>query len=256
MNQEAPVTDEFGVVIEDERLNKEHMGRGRREVTDTFVIFRENAMAALSYEDSLNTSPLRLMAFWSPEEAQHPDEMFRQAAVLLHNALASATTLIDHTRNHVRRCYERHSFYAVYKEKVRAVFAEQELPQFVQGLRNFTLHHSLPIASATLSLTPNDPARHRFQLARDRLLEGFDGSRRARAFLERQDEKFAVFPQIRTYMEVVANFHVWREEEEQKLWHRAMLAQHGPNSRVAREARAAGDADISAQTPDPSADRD
>lgn len=238
-------TDEFGVVIEDERLNKENLSRGRREVTDTFVIFRENALAAVSYEDSLNTSPLKLMAFWSPTEPRHPDEMFRPAAILLHNALASATTLIDHTRNHVRRCYERHSFYAMYGEKVRTVFAEQELPQFVQGLRNFTLHHSLPLTSATISLNPDDPNRHRFQLERDRLLGDFDWSIRAKAFLERQDEKFAVFPLIRAYLEAVTDFHVWREEEEQKLWHRAMLAQNGPNSRVAREARAAGSATAS-----------
>jgi hypothetical protein len=236
MTQEQPTTDAFGIVTEDERLDKELLSRGRREVTDTFVIFRHNALAAISYEESLNTSPLKLMGLWSPKEPQPPDEMFRPAAILLHNVLASATTLIDHTRNHVRRCYHHHSFYEAYNQKVQTVFAQQDLPQFIQGLRNFTMHHSLPITSATVSLAPNVSHRHRFQLERDRLLEDFDWNQAARAFVTRQEAKFAIFPLIRDYQQAVTDFHVWREAEEQKLWHRAMLAQHGPNSRIAREA--------------------
>ncbi len=228
--------NEFGVILEDEALDKEAMRQGRDEVLDTLDIFRRNGEEALAYEARLN-SPAGLVAFWSAPTDAPPAQAFRTPARLLHNFLASAGTLTDHTRNHVRRCYENHSFWQTYQSEVRSVFGESDLAQFIQDLRNFTLHHSLPITNATLSWGQDRPTTHRFQLDNARLLRSFQWKQRARQFIDEQGDRFAIFPSVAEYMELVAAFHVWREEREQELWHRAMEAQHGPNSRIAREAR-------------------
>lgn len=63
---------------------------------------------------------------------------------LLHNFVAAALSLIDHTRVLYEELYEPHGELAEYKKKVRVGFAEDPLTQFVIKLRHMTQHYRLP----------------------------------------------------------------------------------------------------------------
>lgn len=75
---------------------------------------------------------------WGSRDARvdHLNETTR----LLHNYLAAVKTLVDHTRNMEKSLLPDGVGSQEYKELVRVEFAENPLAQFVQGLRNYTLH--------------------------------------------------------------------------------------------------------------------
>jgi len=56
---------------------------------------------------------------------------------LLHNYLASAKTLIDHTRILVEELYKNTDFWAEYEARKKETFIDSPLAQFVQNLRNY-----------------------------------------------------------------------------------------------------------------------
>ena len=232
------VPDVHGVVPEDENLDREAMSRGRDALFATWCVFEDNFRDWLSLEEWLNKDGNHL-AFWSTDA--HPSELFREPSRRLHNFLASATTLIDHTRNHLKRCYSRHSFYERYQAEVDAVFKGKPNPEFIIGLRNFALHNRLPLNKAALTLT--SPPRHAFLLERDLLLTGDRWTSASRAYLTSFTESFEVTPLIIDYREQVTGFQRWLSLEEQLLVQRSLEARNSPNSRVAREARGQQPAD-------------
>src|SRR5687768_1473513 len=59
-----------------------------------------------------------------------------------HNYLASAKTLVDHTRRLVEDVYKNTEFLEEYEVKKREQFAGKPLINFVQKLRNYTLHRT------------------------------------------------------------------------------------------------------------------
>ncbi len=224
--------DEFGVIPEDEGLDTDLMIRGRDEVEDTWSILIGNGRQVMGFEDWLNASPLNWLQFWT-NNSSPPRYRFQEPSRLIHNFLASATTLVDHTRNHVRGVYAGHTFRRQYEDAVGTLTKDPLVP-FVHDLRNFNLHHSLPLGTATLHLDANDPRPHTFLLKKTRLLQRFDWKEASRTFLGNQEEEFAIVPVIARYMELVNAFHHWRVAQEEALFRRAMEAQHGPNSRIAR----------------------
>ena len=231
--------NEFGVIPEDEVLDKDLITRGRDELEDAWFILMTNAHEVTGFEDSLNASPANWLQFWN-DDSVYPPHRFREPSRLLHNFLASAITLVDHTRNHMKSAYGEHSFFAEYQQAVNDRFGAP-LPQFVHGLRNFTLHYSLPLGMARLSLDPENPHPHTFLLTKTRLVQGFKWSATARAFLAQQEEEFPVSKLVTAYMDVVNSLQHWRAEQVPVLFNRAMLAQHGPHSQIARASR--GDPD-------------
>jgi hypothetical protein len=63
---------------------------------------------------------------------------------LLHNFVAAALSLVDHTRVLYRQLYEPAGHLSQYQEKVDADFVEDPLTQFVIKLRQMAQHYRLP----------------------------------------------------------------------------------------------------------------
>ncbi|MBS64299.1 MAG: hypothetical protein CMN27_15305 [Salinisphaera sp.] len=62
----------------------------------------------------------------------------------VHNFVSSALTLIEHTRNFMRKNYADTNMLADYEKQVVQTFAQSPVAQFIQGLRNYMLHRGLP----------------------------------------------------------------------------------------------------------------
>ncbi len=69
---------------------------------------------------------------------------------LFHNFLASAKSLVDHTRAFVDDHYAGTAFKQGYDQKVQAELASDPLIKFIQDLRNHMLHRGLPSGSMSL----------------------------------------------------------------------------------------------------------
>src|SRR5450759_220200 len=71
------------------------------------------------------------------------DATLRELGRLLHNFIAAAKSLVDHTRRLYKKHYTNISI-PEYQEKLRNRFAEDPQIQFVQSLRSYVLHYQVP----------------------------------------------------------------------------------------------------------------
>lgn len=126
----------------------------------------------------------------------------------LHNYLASAFTLVDH----VRRIAEVRNDEPVQKMLAAKpeLLANPEIP-FMQDLRNFTLHQTLPVMSSRLNVTaPNQPgmAMESFiELSVTSLLQWTKWTNRSKAFLVAQGDAVNLRPVVARHGELVLAFN-------------------------------------------------
>ena len=79
------------------------------------------------------------------------DQAYREINRLFHNFLASAQTLVEHTRIFMRSHYKNTEIYPLYSKKISDDYANDRLCRFIQDLRNYMLHKGLPHSNMTLS---------------------------------------------------------------------------------------------------------
>lgn len=72
---------------------------------------------------------------------------------LLHNFLAAAKTLIDHSRNFIDEFYSGTVIEQMYQQKIDEQFKDDELSRFINDLRNYILHRGVPDNKLSQKLT-------------------------------------------------------------------------------------------------------
>ena len=84
---------------------------------------------------------LRLM---SQDNREAGDQTHREVSRRVHNFVAAALTLVEHTRVFMRKHYANTSVLARFEGKISAELDNEPVVKFVQNLRNFMLHKGLP----------------------------------------------------------------------------------------------------------------
>lgn len=116
-----------------------------------YIVFRKNYEELLSYQSDLdqplNFSELALMTEKGKIISQDAIIEFTR---LLHNFLASAKMLVDVTRRWVKELFSESEFWTIYQNEVSTRFVNNVQAQFLEDLRNFTLHRSLPLSTPEL----------------------------------------------------------------------------------------------------------
>lgn len=131
----------------------------------------------------------------------------------VHNFLASAMTLVDHTRIIIRENYKGTSFHTEYQDEIDKRFSENPLPQFIKDFRNYALHYSLPITGFRNSVRTNQATgdqeeRVAFFINKSTLLIWL-GWKKGKDYLERLDEEISIENLIDDYYKIVFDFHTW-----------------------------------------------
>jgi hypothetical protein len=123
--------------------------------------------------------PLMVMR---PEHRQLLEEKFTETYRLLHNFLAAAATLVDHTR----RLMDQNGISTAHKHEhvcdIKATFESDPLSRFVKDFRNYVLHRDRPEMSLTFHLIP-EPARHDLLIDLEPMLDWPKWSPPARSFV-------------------------------------------------------------------------
>jgi hypothetical protein len=177
-----------------------------------FVQNHRDLTAALAYLlDPINTAKLL------PDHERL--EMYHVEVIrLLHNYLASAKTLIDHTRILARDLYEVTTFWEEYEARVTRTFADSRLANFVQRLRNYMLHKELPFTSATMLLATGADfdCYVNLDLARLRAWDGWNA--KAREYLDvLPGDQVRLDQLVGDYTALVGEFHDWLEVRQKQL---------------------------------------
>lgn len=161
----------------------------------------------------LPQEPDTLMEMWSREKVPEMLSTLREIMRLLHNFVAAAKALVEHTRIVIRKWYVGTEFLEKYNTEVKVRFADNDVTQFIEELRNYTLHYALPLTNATLHIDRNPDtnefnAEHAFTLNKDVLLY-WNGWTKSYEFIKSAPEGIKIEPLITTYYEEVKSFHEW-----------------------------------------------
>ncbi|GAA4110708.1 hypothetical protein GCM10022215_06040 [Nocardioides fonticola] len=133
-------------------------------------------------------------------------DMFRELIRRLHNYVASVGTLIDHTRNLMRK-YEGTSTYAEFEAR-RLAATSNDVVSFVSKLRNYVLHVGVPGVGIQFSVT-NGEENVTIFLDRDRALQWKDWPKAARRYLNSKPSKLSVVDVIEEYGGVIEELYRW-----------------------------------------------
>ena len=176
-------------------------------LSTTYRVFSCNTDSLVASLEDLQDQNAKL---WQDDRVEL-DKAHIEIIRLLHNFLAAAKTLVDHTRVVVQTLYNStHPFRVEYDERKNLQFKDSNLSHFVHDLRNYALHRRIPVTNATLTVAP----------ARDRListvclsvdsLRQWDGwSRQAKLYLQNLPDKLPLLHVVEPYKKLVSEFNSW-----------------------------------------------
>jgi hypothetical protein len=183
--------------------------------TFSLNIFRRNAQELLAATRDVRDPEqgLQLMAVDNREAGQ---QAHREINRFVHNFVASAMTLVDHTRNFVREHYDGTALKRDYDDRVKANLASVPAVRFVQDLRNYMLHRTLPQSQMFIEFDsrpessggqPTLETGVRYQTSA--LLEWDGWTAPARAYIAAAGEHIDIHTFVESYLEKVLAFHEW-----------------------------------------------
>src|SRR5262249_5231062 len=148
-----------------------------------------------------------VIQLWRDDRRAEFEQFLDEVDRLLHNYVAAAGTLAEHTRRVWRRRPPRDvALSDECDRRVKETF-DGPLPQFVKGMRNYTLHHRLPIARGRLSGRAGEAPVSLITIERNDLLKTDKWSKRAREYLASAPSEIDIAEVVEEYTDAVAGFN-------------------------------------------------
>ena len=138
----------------------------------------------------------------------------REINRLFHNFLASAKTLVEHTRVLIKNHYQKTSIQSAYQSKINSEYAEDELCRFIQDLRNFILHRGLPENYMMTVLNPEtQEIESSVNLDVNKFLDWDKWSSISRRFLSKKEKSIKISSIITPYANKIISLYKWLDSE-------------------------------------------
>lgn len=142
----------------------------------------------------------------------------KEVARLLHNYVAAAQSLLDHTRRHHQALYEDSRLFPEYNDEVNRRFATNRLATFVKGLRQYCQHYEFPPVASVLSPSAGEPGySSRISLDSDKLREFSGWKAPAKEFLKDAGDTIDLLEVIDDHHKMVVDFHRWLESRQREI---------------------------------------
>lgn len=178
-------------------------------------VFQMNAVELVETAQRVK-DPDQGMAFMMEKNHEAGLQAHRELNRHVHNFVASALTLVEHTRGFMRKHYAGTDLLVTYEEQVKATFAQSPVVQFVQGLRNYMLHRGLPNSSMFMKFTTTPGATDGSGTVESGVhydtasLLDWDGWRPvARAYLVQSGEHLDLQEFAEEYLTLINQFYGW-----------------------------------------------
>jgi hypothetical protein len=176
----------------------------------TRYIFTDNADKLIQHFND-HSDPIAYSQ--SVAEGTKPQVM-REAARLLHNFLAGASTLIDQTRVFISDHYLGTDVNKEFKSRIDRNFLHNPLSQFVKDLRNFMMHCGLPPVERHLTMARSSEvpsgtlsAETGFRLRKAELQKWDAWKADSKHFLEQQGDFIDLMDLVVRYRILIDTFH-------------------------------------------------
>jgi len=193
------------------------------------VLLRIKALDRSRYVYTRNYSELRkLLEFysdlekslqlWDRKNRDKQDAFHNEVTRLLHNFVASAKSLVDHTRTIYRSLYRSSGQFPEYQKKIDSSFTHNAVAQFVESLRNYCLHYRTPPVFSEMRYEKTPPLHvSRIKLDVDALKEFSEWKRESREYLAQQTSDIDLLDIIDEYHRLVIEFHDWFVKRQKEI---------------------------------------
>jgi hypothetical protein len=131
------------------------------------------------------------------------------AVRLLHNYVAAAKTLVDHTRVLMSGSCIDSSHLQDYRGQVQKTFKDVPVVSFVHDLRNYLLHCSAPPLAFTSAILPDGEMEHQYDLELGTMRPWSGWSATGRRFIDSSPEMLPLRDVVGAYGERVDGFSSW-----------------------------------------------
>ncbi len=211
-----PGRDHIDDLAEADRKVFEHSGYQRYSDQRAFqrsinAVFTANWRELMALLQGASTDPdLAIELIQNVREPTVRDQFQDQTTQRLHNYAAATMTLVDHSRRLLRDRNDHIS--QEFGVRLATTLDNPEVP-FIQDLRNFMLHRSLPQLMHSLSMTnvntPEAQMDSQVQLSTDELLEFKRWSPGSKGFLDAQAPALSLLPLITKHGQLVLSLNNW-----------------------------------------------
>jgi hypothetical protein len=162
---------------------------------------------------SEHAEPPKVYELWNADNREGLELFLDEVDRLLHNYLAAAFSLRDHSKRMKTRflpAVASDTLAPQHDERVRATFAESPLARFIEALRNKTLHRRLPITRGYASYSVKDLVfESKVGLPRSSLLAIGDWTGLAKQYVNDADDPIVVEEVVSEYTSLVDTFQAW-----------------------------------------------
>jgi hypothetical protein len=174
-------------------------------------VFTGNADELMTFLGN-HQEPPAVLQLWAVNNREGFDRFLDEIDRMLHNFVAAAMSLKDHSTRVRRKLLAGHpadTLAAEHEQRIIETFGTAPLSQFVKQLRNYTTHRKLPIVTGHLSAVAGESFESRIVLHPSDLLGWRKWGSAARRYLEDAGDEIVVDDLVATYSEVVGSFHNW-----------------------------------------------
>jgi hypothetical protein len=180
----------------------------------TFRVFQGNHEELLKCLEPLKDSQKSLSIY--RYDTQNKEILIDEISRLFHNFLASAKSLVDHTRVSIDKLYPNHDFKAEYQTKLDQDLANNEVQKFIQKLRNYTQHYTLPLVGLQIRFQQDVGIDCRMKLDIESLLRWTNWSD-SKKYLERNIKGIFLEDLVQEYYQLIADFYQWLEKRQHEI---------------------------------------
>jgi hypothetical protein len=214
--------------LEEKMLGTEgyRIGMRIRALNASFNIFYQNYFILNDVLSEIG-KPGSLVSTFAKQDIESLDKFNSTVALVFHNFLAGAKTLVDHTRVFKNDLYKGTDFEREYQNRVSKDFVRSPIVQFVQRLRNYTLHTRLPVTTARIHIKKVGPQRQAklsgsISLDVGKLREWDGWTAKSREYLDAQGDKVEIKTIADQYFSVIRAFCDWFGMRQSQLHHREL----------------------------------
>lgn len=184
----------------------------------SFKVFSGNFYEITQELESLK-DPRAFLDAHSKNHEEDISELLDQVLRLLHNFLASAFSLIEHTRKIVKKLYSGKEFQQEYQKKLQEDVISHPIHCFVKHLRNYAQHYTLPILDLRTSLIGTGNFENlNFSVRMDvEVLKQWDGWKTSRSYLDALNSDWCVDTIVTEYFTLIQDFYNWLSQRQTVL---------------------------------------
>ena len=192
--------------------------RSLQALQSSFQVFEGNFAELVKLLEPLEDPREALFNYAAPDKRENLDNLIEETKRLLHNFLASVKSLVDHTRVIVNRLYpEDHEFRGEYQRKLNQDLANNVLQKFVQNLRNYTQHYTLPILALQITFLGESNDLNMTLRMDIEILKQWDKWGSSRAYLDSLKDGLPIIALASRYYILIQDFYIWLSERQSEI---------------------------------------